>query len=198
MEKIPCIKCDKELWEHIRLHLLKWGYSIKSPEKNLYKYPILVINDCGHLGACNNYSRIVINCFNRELIYDVEEFLKRAAELKGFIYKKKGIMEINGIEIKPGMGIYITDRAAENLYIVIPTKTGLGVVSYGERYVWEHLDQFLEQENRKKNRIVAICDVPDSSIEGDILWEKPKEMVITMDEIAKKFGYPVESIKIKK
>lgn len=191
MENIPCIECNKGLWEFIRPYLLEWGYSIKSPEKNLYKYPILVINDYGHLGACNNYSKIVINCFNRELIYDVEEFLKRAAELKGFTYKKKGIMEINGIEIKPGIAIYLENENTDNLYIVFPVEKTLGVISYSKNYWWERLDKFLDLHS---NKIVRI----DSSIIGTVLWEKPEEIVISMDEIAEKFGYPVESIKIKK
>jgi hypothetical protein len=31
-----------------------------------------------------------------------------------------------------------------------------------------------------------------------LLWERKKEVELTMDEIAKKFGVPVENLKIKK
>ena len=33
---------------------------------------------------------------------------------------------------------------------------------------------------------------------GDCIWERPKEIVLTMQEIANKFGIPVEQLKIKK
>lgn len=134
---------------------------------------------------------------NRELVDNVEEFLERAAELKGFTYKRKGIMEINGIEIKPGMGICVDSKYDNSkFYTVIPTKLGLAVINYGQSCYWLHLDSFL---SLYKNRIVAICDLAtQSSIRGDFLWVVPEEIILTMDDIAKKFGYPVERIKISK
>lgn len=105
--------------------------------------------------------------------------------------------EINGIKIKPGMGICIDNKYNNNkFYVVIPTKSGLAVINYGQSCHWLHLDSFLSQY---KNRIVAICDLAtQSSIRGDFLWVAPEEIVLTMDDIAKKFGYPVERIKIVK
>lgn len=93
------------------------------------------------------------------------------------------------------MGIFVDSRLAKNLYIVIPTKRGLGVVAYGLSFTWETLDNFLEMYS---SRIVAICDIPNSSIEGITLWKKSQEIVITMQDIAEKFNCPVESIRIKK
>lgn len=144
---------------------------------------------------CNNYWLINRKDYNRELITDVEEFLERAAHLKGRKYVKKNGVKINGIEIKSGMGIFIYDRLAENLHVVIPTKRGLGLIAYGAPFTWYTLDDFLE---RYSSSIVAICDIPNNFIEGDILWEKPQEIVITMQDIAEKFNCPVESIRIKK
>lgn len=196
MEKIPCIKCTPEIWEYIKPYLKEWGYELRKPF-DLNSYPLVVINECGILGICNSY-QLFSNSkyeYNRELVTDVEEFLKRAAKLKGCKYVNKKVVKINGIEIKPGMGIFINSRLAKNLYIVIPTKRGLGVVAYGLSFIWETFDYFLE---RYSSSIVAICDIPNSIIEGDILWEKPQEIVITMQDIAKKFNCPVESIRIKK
>lgn len=68
-------------------------------------------------------------------------------------------------------------------------------MTYGAPFTWYTLDDFLE---RYSSSIVAICDIPDNFIEGDILWEKPQEIVITMQDIAEKFNCPVESIRIKK
>ena len=194
MEKIPCIKCTSEMWEYIKPYLKEWGYELRAT-CSWDVYPLLVLNECGTLGRCNNYQLFSKDDYNRELVTDVEEFLKRAAKLKGYEYAKKNVIKINGIEIKPGMGIYIDDRLAKNLYIVIPTKNGLGVIAYGETYSWEFFDRFLE---KYADRIVAICDMPNNLIEGDILWEKSQEVVLTMQDIAEKFNCPVESIRIKK
>ena len=194
MEKIPCIKCTPEIWEYIKPYLKEWGYELREPF-GLDFYPLVVINECGTLGRCNNYQLFSKDEYNRELVTDVEEFLERATHLKGRKYIKKNVVKINGIEIKPGMGIFIYDRLAENLHVVIPTKRGLGVVAYGLSFTWETLDNFLE---RYSSSIVAICDIPNNFIEGDILWEKPQEIVITMQDIAEKFNCPVESIRIKK
>lgn len=194
MEKIPCIKYTPEIWEYIKPYLKEWGYELRELF-GLDIYPLVVINECGTLGRCNNYQLFSKDKYNRELVIDVEEFLERAAHLKGRKYIKKNVVEINGIEIKPGMGIFIYDRLAENLHVVIPIKRGLGVIAYGASFTWYTLDDFLE---RYSSSIVAICDIPNSVIEGDILWEKPQEIVITMQDIAKKFNCPVESIRIKK
>lgn len=194
--KIPYIKCTSEMWKYIKPYLENWDYKSRvTPD--WINYPLLVINECGVLGVCNNYdyNTYIEDDYNRELINNVEEFLERAATLKGFIYKRKDIMKIHGIEIKPGMGIYVNSINAENLYIVIPTKKGLGVIAYGLYSYWELIDPFLKENY---NKIVRICDIPNSLIEGDILWEKPIEIILTMDEIAEKFGYNVEQIKIMK
>ena len=194
MEKIPCIKCTPEIWEYIKPYLKEWGYELRAT-CSWDVYPLVVINECGTLGRCNNYQLFSKDEYNRELVTDVEEFLKRAAKLKGCKYVNKKVVKINGIEIKPGMGIFVDSRLAKNLYIVIPTKRGLGVVAYGAPFTWYTLDNFLEVYS---SRIVAICDIPNNFIEGDILWEKPQEIVITMQDIAEKFNCPVESIRIKK
>lgn len=191
MEKIPCIKCTPEIWEYIKPYLKEWGYELREPF-GLDFYPLVVINECGTLGRCNNYQLFSKDEYNRELVTDVEEFLERAAHLKGRKYVKKNVVKINGIEIKPGMGIFIYDRLAENLHVVIPIKGGLGVIAYGASFTWYTLDDFLE---RYSSSIVAICDIPNSVIEGDILWEKPQEIVITMQDITEKFNCPVESIR---
>lgn len=194
MEKIPCIKCTPEIWEYIKPYLKEWGYKLREPF-GLDSYPLVVINECGTLGRCNNYQLFSKDEYNRELVTDVEEFLERAAHLKGRKYIKKNVVKINGIEIKPGMGIFVDSRLAKNLYIVIPTKRGLGVVAYGLSFTWETLDNFLEVYS---SRIVAICDIPNSFIEGITLWKKSQEIVITMQDIAEKFNCPVDSIRIKK
>lgn len=196
MEKIPCIKYNSQDWDYIESNLIKFGYEI-SQLTSWEVSPYIVLNLGNNLGRVSNIDKIAVlkDSYNREIVYNVEEFLERAAHLKGRNYVKRNVMKIHDIEIKPGMGIYVDKRIAENLYVVIPTKRGLGVVAYGAPFTWDILDNFLEMYS---GRVVAICDIPNSVIEGNILWEKPQEIVITMQDIAKKFNCPVESIRIKK
>lgn len=197
MNKIPCIKCDSKLWKYVRPYLDGWGYNLQwIVPQQLNSNSYLVTNRCGVFGDCGNFDVLNEETYNRESITNVEEFLEQTAKLKGFAYERKDIIEIHGIEIKPGMGICLDSKNDSNkFYIVFPAKSGLAVVNYGQSCCWLHLDLFL---SRYKDRIVAICDLAtQNDIVGNILWEAPKEIVLTMDDIAKKFGYPVEQIKIK-
>lgn len=104
-------------------------------------------------------------------------------------------MKFNGIEIKPGM---VLVSSTETKYIVFPAKDFLATITYGEDIsaysCWFTLEHTLSSKD-----IVKVLDAPKNRItDGKVLWQKPKEVVLTMDEIAKKFGYPVEQIKIKK
>lgn len=193
MERIPCIKCDSKLWEYLKPYLKEWGY-VFGCIGEFEEYQLLIINyKRGKL--CTNVHESEQFDYNRELVTDVEEFLERAAKLKGFTYKRKDIMKINGIEIKAGM---ILTTSTEVTYIVFPSKNGLAGVNYHEEHTgyncWYSLKQIIDN-----NEIVIIRDAPKNQIyDGNILWEKPKEVVLTMDDIAKKFEVPVEQLRIKK
>lgn len=185
MTKIPCIKCNEEMWTYIKPYLIEWGYySHQLFTNNWVQYPLLIL-----IGKQRYNNTVEDNgtIANRELVTDVEEFLERAAALKGFTYKRKDIMEINGIKIKPGMVIITANNIA---YIAFPTKEGMAFINTS-RGSW--------YKNTPDN-IVKIRDLSEGGRidNGTILWEKPKEVVITMDQIAEKFGYPIEIIKITK
>lgn len=204
MDKIPCIKCTPELWEYIKPYLKEWSYSINDIE-SFYKSPLLCINRYGLFGQCTNLSMECIKANDRELVTDVEEFLERAAKLKGFTYKRKDVMEINGIEIKPGMVINLKYPEVNGLisYVVFSLKHRLAVIQYDTNnhyrvgYWTDSVNDFYDTH---KDYIEEIRDVTDNAIldGGTILWKKPKEIILTMDEIAEKFGYPVEQLRIKK
>lgn len=199
MDKIPCIKCTPELWEYIKPYLKKYNY--RFGQIILFNvYPLLVLNHNGDIGYCTNRYISEVDNYNRELVTDVEEFLERAAKLKGFTYKGKDIMKINGVEIKPGMVIKTIDNNnKKDYYVVFPLLNGeLGVISYNN-VSWSDIEYFVKWYSSK---IICIHDLTSTELggldSGKVLWEKPKEVILTMDEIAKKFGYPVEQIKIKK
>lgn len=194
MERIPCIKCDSKLWEYISPYLEKWGYTFEYiTEANWRTYPILVTNISSSFGVCGNistYSR----CYGRELVTDVEEFLERAAELKGFTYKRNDcIMKFNGIVIRPGM---VLVSSTGTMYIVFPAKGYLATVTYRDDVntcnCWYTLEDTLSSKD-----IVKVLDAPKNLIsDGKVLWEK-SEVVITMKDIAEKFNCQVEQIRIK-
>ena len=172
-------------------YLKDWGYEASSSYDECWEtYPILVIDYCNYFGNYCNVCSSAINNYNRKLVYDVNEFLSMTAALKGFTYIKKGTMRINGIEIKPGM-VLETERAK---YVVFPTDT-----AYAEGYVFTNINSG-GWSTGIPNNIIAIYNPPCGGpiCSGKILWEKSKEVVLTMDQIAKKFGIPVEQLKIQK
>lgn len=196
MEKIPCIKCTPEIWEYIKPYLKEWGYELRITS-GWNAYPLLIINECGTLGRCNNYSLSAKDEYNRELVANIEEFLERAAKLKGFEYGSD-IVKINGVTIKPGM--YLCGKDKHTNYIILvafPFKDKIAftpVAGVNSSYSWSTDYNYFIKD------IEEIRDVSNgySITNGESLWEKSREVVITMDEIAEKFGCPVNVIKIKK
>ena len=197
-EKIPCIECTVQLWEYIKPYLKKWKYSIYNVV-NFNNFPLLVINDNDYLGDVTNDYVLSKEKYDRELVTNVEEFLERAAKLKGFTYKRKDIMQINGVEIKAGMVIKTKEDNAIYTYVVFPLLNNtLGVMAYNKTR-WDTIEDFI---TFKYSKIIAIYDlIPAKSnflYTGKLLWDKSKEVELTMQEIADKFGIPVEQLKIKK
>lgn len=87
-KKIPCIICNKTLFEQLRPYLEKWDYKLEDIS-NWNTHTLLVINYGEDLGVVSNTVTTTecLNNFNRELVTGHEEFLRRAAALKGFEYK---------------------------------------------------------------------------------------------------------------
>lgn len=115
------------------------------------------------------------------------------------------------IDFKPGMIIIINNNYEDNklneIYVVFPTQTDLAVIKYGaNKYnkneylgVWDDLNHFL---SKKKDNIIKILDKPKNAdlTSGTILYEKKmhldKKIAISIEEIAKKFGYDAKDIYI--
>ena len=89
-EKIPFMQMTKEQWEYAKPYLInKFGY--KLDWFNLDKYPKnnYIGLDLGYeLGTISNYSCEAIKHPHRYEVKDLDEFLTKAAELKGCVYKK--------------------------------------------------------------------------------------------------------------
>lgn len=82
--KYPCIKCTQQLHDKIKDILKIIGY--KESEFTDFKNDnILVINLADKFGQMSNISIDNINCYNRYLCSNIQEFLTKACELKGYM-----------------------------------------------------------------------------------------------------------------
>lgn len=82
--KYPCIKCTQQLYNKIKNILINIGY--KESKLTDFKYDnILVINLVDEFGQISNVCESSINGYNRYLCSNIQEFLTKACELKGYI-----------------------------------------------------------------------------------------------------------------
>lgn len=190
----PCIKCNKELWAYIKPYLIKWGYKTDSFVEQFNKQcSILILNWSHKIGYYGFGSTTHLDDENRILIDNVDEFLERAATLQGFTYKRKSIMKINGIEIKPGMVLIGTDKDKEPMTVIaFPIETGIAFVSVNPKYCWSKDYKFFIDD------ILEIRDISNGKciISGKILWKKEDTIHLTKKQIAEKLGIKVEQLTI--
>lgn len=204
MEKIPCIKCTFELWKYIRHYLEEWGYKPASKEFiNFEQWPLLVINSFDRLGYYNSDGIVVSSYCNRELVTNVEEFLERAAKLKGFTYKRKDMNNFTKDDLKSGMVVRIRTK---EMYLVVGDKI---ISNAGFMYLRSY-DMNLKCTTFSKYDIIEVYDnveswgegfsvgLSDAPNYGKLIWERVEPKEYTMQEIAYKLGIPVEQLRIKK
>lgn len=206
--KIPCIRCNAELFTHIKPFLDKWGYKNVGVYGNVWEVcPLLIINLDGNIGRYINTCFNFKDAYNRELVDDVEEFLYRAALLKGFIYKKTMFTKK---DLKTGM---VVKTRNNTMSLVVDDKL-ISIGGFGR------LTDY--------NDDLTITDEPDSNIQsgfdimevyddvtcwgsgfslglsyvekkerGTLVWKRKEIKEVTMQEIADKFNIPVENLRIK-
>lgn len=100
-------------------------------------------------------------------------------------------MIIHGIEIKPGMILYGSRKGTYITLVAIPYGTDsvafANLTEGGWNLYYEtSIDNLEEIRNHPKNGNLT---------GGDILWEKPKEIILTIEDIRKKFNIP-KNVKI--
>ena len=89
MCNILCIKCTPELKDYVVPYLEKWGYyTTFTGGKFNDIYSVLMIGWDGK-ESCYGFGANGFISEKMKLITNVEEFLEKAAILKGFIYVKK-------------------------------------------------------------------------------------------------------------
>lgn len=202
MERIPCIKCDSKLWEYIKPYLKEWGY-IFGCVGIFEEFPLLVINYNDNLGICTNTTihgwATVEN--NRIFTDNVEEFLERAAKLKGFTYKRKDMKEFTKDNLKSGM-VVITRNKMEALVV-----NDLLLFHSGFEPLSNYTDDLvISEEGCEEYDIVKVYAQSNTWAGGtnksfpreELLWEREEVKEYTMQEIADKLGIPVEQLRIRK
>lgn len=81
--KYPCIKCTQQLYDKIKDILEIVGY--KESNFTDFRYEdILIVNLANEFGQISNVSASFINDYNRYLCSNIQEFLTKACELKGY------------------------------------------------------------------------------------------------------------------
>lgn len=199
MERIPCIKCTPALWEYIKPYLEKWGYIFGSVGI-FEKYQLLVINYNGGK-MCTNVHISEQFDYNRELVTNVEEFLERAAKLKGFTYKRKDMKEFTKADLKSGM-VVITRNKWEALVV-----NDLLLFHSGFEPLSNYTDDLvISEKDFEEFDIVKVYAQSNTWAGGTnesfpkekLLWDREGVKEYTMQEIADKLGIPVEQLRIKK
>lgn len=205
MEKIPCIKCNSELWEYIRPFLARWNYYNICITNNWDTYPILVVNYTGIIGKVSNVCDVAQR--DRELVIDVEEFLEKAAKLKGFTYKRKDMKEFTLKDLKPGMVVEYRNKDKRLVVLVSGELHFIGsngvFPSIKEGYnddLTYKVDDELDIIKVYKVEILSALDTMFNTSNHclKLIWEREEVKEVTMQEIADKFGIPVEQLRIKK
>lgn len=188
--KTPYIKYDPKSWTYIKNNLEHLGYRIVSIS-SWESFPYIVLDFQGYIGDCSNLSSKEAS--SRYEMTDIEEFIERAAILIGRQCKRKDMVKIHGIEIKPGM-VITTNNIAH--WVVFPFEEGLGVVCYGDK-IWGSIGNFILDYEKDITFIRdKVSPINNSLTSGKVLWEKPKKIVITKKEVADKFGVSIENLTI--
>ena len=99
-------------------------------------------------------------------------------------------MKLKGIEIKPGMVIFVGNTR----YVAFPLKSPDYPIAFANisKGGWTY--------NIPEICVEKIYDlITDVALDsGELLWSKEWDREITMGEIAEKFGIPVKYLRIKK
>lgn len=200
--KIPAIKCDSNLWMKLKPYLIEYGYDIQFVGANWDVFPILVIDLDGVVGMCVNVScpmfnrSIAIYNYNRELVDDMDTFLKRAAILKDKLYYK--ILKNGNFkksDLKTGMIVHI----GNTMCLVMDDH----LISPNNYFNLDDYDDNLKNIKDNNLNITRVSTHPDWSngfnnglLSGYILWERPNIKTVTKQEIANMLGVNINELNI--
>lgn len=104
-------------------------------------------------------------------------------------------------DLKPGM---VVEYANGNKRLVVVINDELYLIGRHMFAIVESFNEDLTCDSDPKINIVKVYQPKEAASLNSLLdcenciWERPKETVLTMQEIADKFGIPIEQLRIKK
>lgn len=206
MEKSPYIKCTPESKEYIESYLKQWGYHASkiAGHFSVDRCPFLVLGQGEEKFQYAFGWEFLLSSLGVE-IFNVEEFIELAANLVGKTYKRKDMKkEFTKEDLKSGM---VVKTRNNQMYLVVDNM----IISDWGYIILNSYTENLQFPNHEYD-IMAIYDkiacwedgfsdgLSSAPYNGELIWKRkePKEVILTMDEIAKKFGCSVEQLRIKK
>ena len=111
------------------------------------------------------------------------------------------LIQMKKSDLKPGM---VVEYANCEKRLVVTINAELYLISRASFAVIKSFNEDLTCNSDPKMNIVKVYQPKEAASLSTLLqcnnciWERPKEIVLTMQEIADKFGIPVEQLKIKK
>lgn len=146
---------------------------------------------------------VYIDTFKKELTYSSYSFAKDTGarvHLCKIITLNEYMKNFSKEDLKPGM---VVEYKSGEKRLVVEINGELSLISNG---MFAELNSFNKDLTHNRNpyiNIVAVYETKPSSLStmlqtSDLIWKRPEEVTLTMQEIADKFGIPVEQLKIVK
>lgn len=178
-----CIKCTSELKDYITPFLKEWGYKTTFLGGTFEEeFSVLMLNWNDDENFYGFASENIVKSSKGIVITNAEEFLEKAAMLKGIKYNRKDKnmnQEFTKVSLKPGMVVEYEDGQRR---LVLPTEKGLSLI--GENGTVGNLnDSFNDDLTHKvfcSRNIVKIYNVKTNCVISDLfkddfltlIWEQ--------------------------
>lgn len=149
--------------------------------------------------------------YNREIVDNIDEFLRRAASLKGFEYNEnnESIMDNGDLDLwklKPGM---IISKGSLN-FIVFPVDSKVSefelAVTCVEYDYWAPIEEFYNDyiSESPEMKVYDYINDRNNLTSGDVIWDGKRdkqetdeyECIMTVQEVANKLGINAKTLKI--
>jgi hypothetical protein len=137
------------------------------------------------------------NSLSYSSLVTFKQCFKDDYELVGF----NDLIQMKKSDLKPGM---VVEYANGERRLVVTINNDLYLISRASFADVKSFNDDLTCDSDLKLNIVKVFQPKEAASLSSLLdcsnciWERPKEIVLTMQEIADKFGIPVEQLRIKK
>ena len=146
---------------------------------------------------------VYIDTFKKELTYSSYSFAQYTGariDLCKIITLNEYMKNFSKEDLKPGM---VVEYKNGEKRLVVEINGELSLISNGMFAELNNFNKDLTYDRNPNINIVAVYKTKPNSLytmleTTDLIWKRPEEVTLTMQEIADKFGIPVEQLKIVK